>query len=191
MQRITVKENGKTFIVKMPENFDMGKILIVPTPLSTDELEGIKAKVKETLTMMLDVITNPEEPSDNKLLVTIAVNNFINLFEDARNDHDMDHISVTFIQENNVILYVNRMTKLEHDCSHLDTYGSRNVASVTFMLMPKGAGINSPSHWHVRYSDYDGKGVEKSSLIDYFEEGEETVNKLKALIKSVCTLSNA
>ena len=57
--------------------------------------------------------------------------------------------------------------------------------------MPKGADIGSPQHWHVRYSDYDGKGVETSSLIDYFEEGEETVNKLKALIKSVCTLSNA
>lgn len=191
MQRLTIKENGKTFTVKMPENFDMGKILIEPTPLSTTELEGIKAKVKETLTMMLDVITNPEEPSDNKLLVTIAVNNFINLFEDARNDHDMDHISITFIQENNVILSVNRTTKLENDGRHIDTYGSRLVASVTFMLLPKGADIGCPSHWHVRYSDYDGKGVETSSLIDYFEDGEETVNKLKALIKSVCTLSNA
>lgn len=186
MQRLTVKENGKMFTVKMPENFDMGKILIEPTPISTTELEGIKAKVKETLTMMLDVITNPEEPSDNKLLVTIAVNNFIKMFEDARNSDNGDHISITFIDKNNVELDVHRRMKLDDG-----TYGCRIVASVTFMLRHKGADVESPVNWEVKYITCDRNGNTDSLMIDYFDEVEETVDKLKTLIKSVCTLSKA
>lgn len=186
MQRITVKETGKTFTVKIPENFDMGKILIVPTPLSTTELEGIKAKVKETLAMILDVITNPDETSDNKLLVTIAVNNFIKMFEDARNNDNGDHISITFMDNDNVKLNVQRRMKLDDG-----TYEWRIMASVTFMLSHKGADMGSPKSWKVKYIAYDINGNTESLIIDYFDEGEETVYNLKTLIKSFCTLGKA
>ena len=186
MQRITVKENGKIFTVKMPENCDMGKIFIEPTPLSTTELEGIKAKVKDALTMMLDVITNPDETSDNKLLVTIAVYNFIKMFEDARNSDNGDCISITFNDKNNIDINIYRRMKLDDD-----TYGVRTMNSVTFMLRHKGDDQFSPNNWLVKYSAYDRNGNTESLIVDYFEEGEETVYKLKTLIESVCTLRKA
>lgn len=186
MQRITVRVNKRTFDVEMPENVDMGKIFIEPTPINTTELKEIKAKVKEKLTMMLDVVTNPDKTSDNKLLVTIAVNNFIKMVEDARNNDNGDHISITFIDNDNVELDVHRRMKLDDD-----TYGCRIMASVSFMLRNKGADWDSPKHWDVKYIAYDRNGNNESLIIDSFNEGEETVNNLKALIKSVCTLSNA
>lgn len=186
MQRITVREGNRTFDVQMPENFDRGKIFIEPTPSSITELVEIKAKVKEKLDMMLDVVTNPDETSDNKLLVTIAVNNFIKMFEDARNSDNGDHISITFIDKNNVELDVHRRMKLDDG-----TYGCRIVASVTFMLHHKGADVESPVNWEVKYITCDRNGNTDSLMIDYFDEVEETVDKLKTLIKSVCTLSKA
>lgn len=186
MQRITVRVNKRTFDVEMPENFDMGKIFIEPTPINTSELKEIKAKVKDTLTMMLDVVTNPDETSDNKLLVTIAVNNFIKMFDDARNNDNGDHISITFNDKNNIDLDIHRRMKLDDD-----TYGCKTMASVTFMLHPKGADPFSPNNWLVKYSAYNRNGNTESLIVDYFEEGEETVDKLKTLIKSVCTLSKA
>lgn len=186
MQRITVRVNKRTFDVEMPENVDMGKIFIEPTPINTTELKEIKAKVKEKLSMMLDVVTNPDETSDNKLLVTIAVNNFIKMFEDARNNDNGDHISITFIDKNNVELDVHRRMKLDDG-----TYGCRIVASVTFMLRHKGADVDSPVNWEVKYITCDRNGNNESLIIDSFNEGEETVDKLKSLIKSVCTLGKA
>lgn len=186
MQRITVREGNRTFDVQMPENFDMGKIFIEPTPSSITELVEIKAKVKEKLEMMLDVVTNPDETSDNKLLVTIAVTNFIKMFKDARNIDNGDYISITFNDKNNIDLDIHRRMKLDDD-----TYGCKTMDSVTFMLHPKGADPFSPNNWLVKYIAYDRNGNTESLIVDYFEEGEETVDNLKALIKSVCTLGKA
>lgn len=186
MQRITVREGKRTFDVQIPENVDMGKIFIEPTPSSTTELAEIKAKVKEKLTMMLDVVTNPDETSDHKLFVTIAVDNFIKMFNDARNCDNGDNISITFIDKNNVELDVHRRMKLDDD-----TYGCRTMNSVTFMLRHKGADLDSSKHWEVKYCSYDIDGHTECCVVDYFEDGEETVDKLKTLIKSICTLGKA
>jgi len=180
MQRITVQEGKRTFDVQMPENFDMGKIFIEPTPINTTELVAIRTKVKDKLAMMLDVVANPDETSDNKLLVTIAVNNFIKMFEDARVSENGDHISITFVAKNYVELNVHRRMKLDDG-----TYGCRIMVSVTFMY------LESTKDWEVKYIAYDRYGNTESLITDYFEECEETVDTLKTLIKSVCTLGKA
>ena len=170
MQRITVQEGKRTFDVQMPENFDMGKIFIEPTPINTTELVAIRTKVKDKLAMMLDGVAN----------VTIAVNNFIKMLEDARVSENGDHISITFVDKNYIELNVHRCMKLDDG-----TYGCRIMVSVTFMY------LESTKDWEVKYIAYDRDGNTESLITDYFEEGEETVDTLKTLIKSVCTLGKA
>lgn len=184
MQTITVRENKRTFHVQMPENFDMGSIFIEPTPASVDELSKIKAKVKDTLKMMMDVVDNPDESSDTKLLTIIAVKNFIERFRSAgRND---EHTMISFIQSNNVELLIHRTIKHEDD-----TYGSFVAASLKMMLSPKGADLDAPCNWHVRCTTYKPNETQENSIGDDFEEGEETVNTIKGLVSSICTLGKA
>ena len=193
MQTITVKENKKTFRVQMPENFDRGSIFIEPTPASVDELSRIKEKVKDALKMMMDVIANPDESSDNKLLTIIAVKNFIERFRSAGCDESNDdHTSITFIQSNNVELLIHQPVKYEDD-----TYGTFVAATLTMMLSPKGADLDAPCAWHVRYTKYTPAytkcqpDTQEYSIGDDFEEGEDTVNTIKGLVSSICTLGKA
>lgn len=187
MQTITVRENKRTFRVQMPENFDMGSIFIEPTPASVDELSRIKEKVKDTLKLMLDVIVNPDESNDNKLLTIIAVKNFIERFRAAGCDESNDdHTSITFIQSNNVELLIHQPIKYEDD-----TYGTFVTATLKMVLSPKGADLDAPCNWHVRYTKYRPDDTQEYSIGNDFEEGEDTVNKIKGLVSSICTLGKA
>ena len=184
MQAITVRENKRTFHVQMPENFDMGSIFIEPTPASVDELSKIREKVKDTLKMMLDVIVNPDESSDNKLLTIIAVKNFIERFRSA--GRNGENTSISFIQSNNVELLIHQSIKHEDG-----TYGSFVAATLKMSLSPKGADLDAPCNWHVRYTKYKPDDTQEYSIGDDFEEGEETVNTIKGLVASICTLGKA
>lgn len=184
MQTITVRENKRTFHVQMPENIDMGSIFIEPTPASVDELSKIKENVKDTLKMMMDVIANPDESSDNKLLTIIAVKNFIERFRSA--GRNGEHTSISFIQSNNVELLIHQSIKYEDD-----TYGSFVAATLKLMLSPKGADLDAPCDWYVSYTKYKSDDTQEYSIGDNFEEGEETVNTIKGLVASICTLGKA
>lgn len=169
----------------MPENVDMGSIFIEPTPASVDELSKIKAKVKDTLKMMMDVVDNPDESSDNKLLTIIAVRNFIERFRSAgRND---ENTSISFIQSNNVELLIHHQSVKFED----GTYGSFVAATLKMSLSPKGANPDAPCNWHVRCTTYKPNDTQENSIGDDFEEGEDTVNTIKSLVAPICTLGKA
>lgn len=185
MQTITVRENNRTFHVQMPENkYDIGSIFIEPTPASVDELSKIREKVKATLKMMMDVIANPDESSENKLLTIIAVKNFIERFRSA--GRNGENTSISFIQSNNVELLIHQSIKFEDG-----TYGSFVAATLKMSLSPKGADLDAPCNWHVRYTKYKPDDTQEYSIGDDFEEGENPVNMIKTLVASICTLGKA
>ena len=93
---------------------------------------------------------------------------------------------ISFIHRNNVELLRHRTIKHEDD-----TYGSFVAASLKMMLSPKGADLDAPRNWHVRCTTYKPNETQENSIGDDFEEGEETVNTIKGLVSSICTLGKA